>query len=1175
MNKSRVERGIYKSVAAILIANNFVTIAPIKIDAEENFQKNKSLIHNMNISKDSYIDMNGDFEDVFKSTSLDKDLWGNNVKPRNWEISSYSSFPATMMGEITNDSKNGKNAVKINLNKSIGFFKTVTSTSPKIEAGKKYEISLWSKSENLVKDNCNHGNHSPILIKAEQLDISNKTIETTNLANISGTNGWTNYSTTIEAKPEAQRLRLVVVFDSGLHGGTSGNIVIDNFKLKEITPKPNSINLDRDKLKIAPGHTGRLNYNIDPIEANKEPIIWESSDTSVVEIKDGIFKGIKPGTADITAKLNNYEDIKSQCSVKVSDSVGIEKVEFEKQKIDLYEGKNYIVKAKTYPEYTTEEYFLESKNTDIAKIKDGIVSAIKPGITNIIAKNIKGEEIGRFELNIKDYKNDKYDELLSKIYKSLVPNNLLSVDDKEDMLAVKKIVDVGENYWKNMNKDKGKDYLWNDLDSTTNSNHITKSFERLREMAKAYLLEGSSLKNNPQLIKDIEYGLEWLMENRYNKGYYNNWWDWQIGIPQRLTDTLVLIRDYLTTETIEKYTDIISYYVANARDQWSLKPETHTQSVGANRLDMCQVVIYKSLLVKNGDKIQEASNDLLPELKYVTNGDGFYEDGSIIQHTAIPYTGTYGSVLLSGIGRLNYILEGTQWAIPNDKVNMVYDVIEKSFEPLMYKGLIMDMVNGRSISRSKWQDVNNGESVMKSIVKYFIPAATNEESNRLKGSIKYWLESNDSKNMVETTNDLEFRAMIKEILNDNIIKPRGELIGHYNYANMDRVVHRSSGFVYGISKYSDRTYMYEAMNKENLKGYHTADGMTYLYNGDVEQFSKGFWPTVNPKRLPGTTVDTVALYDEASGSKVVSDKDWVGGSVIDGKYGASGMYLDKVNPKEKDENYKMDLKAKKSWFMFDDEIVALGSGITSSKNRNIETIIENRRLSEKGDEVFTVDGETSVNNIADSKLKEDARWAHIKGNKENTDIGYYFPNKANINILREHRTGNWNNINGSEADKVEENNFLTMWIDHGINPQNKDYSYVLLPNKSKDEVKKYNENPDIEVLENSEVVHAVKEKKLNITAVNLWEDNQGIDFIHSNKKASIMVRENNGELTVVVSDPTMKNKDTIRVEINKKVKNLLSKDERVKIIDSSDKLILEVNVKNLNGSTVESKFDLL
>ena len=89
---------------------------------------------------------------------------------------------------------------------------------------------------------------------------------------------------------------------------------------------------------------------------------------------------------------------------------------------------------------------------------------------------------------------------------------------------------------------------------------------------------------------------------------------------------------------------------------------------------------------------------------------------------------------------------------------------------------------------------------------------------------------------------------------------------------MDRVVHRSSEYIFGISAYSDRTYMYESMNQENLNGYHTADGMTYLYSGDTTQYSSRFWATVNPNRLPGTTVDTLELYDGASGSKVSSNQ---------------------------------------------------------------------------------------------------------------------------------------------------------------------------------------------------------------------------------------------------------------------------------------------------------------
>ena len=48
-------------------------------------------------------------------------------------------------------------------------------------------------------------------------------------------------------------------------------------------------------------------------------------------------------------------------------------------------------------------------------------------------------------------------------------------------------------------------------------------------------------------------------------------------------------------------------------------------------------------------------------------------------------------------------------------------------------------------------------------------------------------------------------------------------------------------------------------------------------------------------------------------------------------------------------SYAPDLKGKKSWFMFDDEIVCLGAGITN-KNMElpVETTIENKKLRKDG-----------------------------------------------------------------------------------------------------------------------------------------------------------------------------------------------------------------------------------
>ena len=63
--------------------------------------------------------------------------------------------------------------------------------------------------------------------------------------------------------------------------------------------------------------------------------------------------------------------------------------------------------------------------------------------------------------------------------------------------------------------------------------------------------------------------------------------------------------------------------------------------------------------------------------------------------------------------------------------------------------------------------------------------------------------------------------------------------------------------------YSQRVGNYEFGNTENKKGWHTADGMLYLYNQDFAQFDEGYWATIDPYRLPGTTVDTRELVNGA------------------------------------------------------------------------------------------------------------------------------------------------------------------------------------------------------------------------------------------------------------------------------------------------------------------------
>ena len=99
-------------------------------------------------------------------------------------------------------------------------------------------------------------------------------------------------------------------------------------------------------------------------------------------------------------------------------------------------------------------------------------------------------------------------------------------------------------------------------------------------------------------------------------------------------------------------------------------------------------------------------------------------------------------------------------------------------------------------------------------------------------------------------------------MKDSSIVPTKQGDHDYELNMMDKTIHERANYSLAISRSSSRISKYEFMNKENLKPWFQGDGMTYLYNSDLTQFSEDFWPTVDPYRLPGTTIDTRKRADK-------------------------------------------------------------------------------------------------------------------------------------------------------------------------------------------------------------------------------------------------------------------------------------------------------------------------
>ena len=172
--------------------------------------------------------------------------------------------------------------------------------------------------------------------------------------------------------------------------------------------------------------------------------------------------------------------------------------------------------------------------------------------------------------------------------------------------------------------------------------------------------------------------------------------------------------------------------------------------------------------------------------------------------------------------------------------------------------------------------------------------------------------------------------------------------------------------------------------------------------------------------------------------------------------------------------------------MAGDEIVALGAGISSTDGRTIETTVENRKMNPGADYRLTLDGEAVL--AADGVLNApSAHWAHFAGVDEHTNVGYWFPQPATVNLQREARTGSWYAISQPYNPKEPiTRSYFTLWLDHGKSPKDATYAYVLLPGRDAAATAAFAAAPGVEILANTPQVQAARNTKEGVTGFSFW-----------------------------------------------------------------------------------------
>lgn len=705
----------------------------------------------------------------------------------------------------------------------------------------------------------------------------------------------------------------------------------------------------------------------------------------------------------------------------------------------------------------------------------------------------------------------------------------------------------------------------------------------LKALAVAFRTAGSQYYEKEDTLKEILRWFKIVEEGYHLQTPPDDWWKVEVGNPLRILDTLILIYEYLEDRDamISHWGDIILHF----QNAYGLTSHGGVET-GANMLWKCHVHILLGILKRDMSLIDWAKGELPCLFRYsgrisrpgmgVFYDDGFYPDGSFIQHYFFAYTGGYGKHFLSIISGLLYAFRNTDLEVLEEaSVKFLCEMVQRAYAPLIVDGRFMDVARGREPSRYVCEDDFCGRLVMRSLC-YLSEAVPGEQGVEIRALLKLWLskEGNRDKLCVDEGAYAEYYvtpslAEVLSRLDGDGTAPALPQRGHYNFGPMCKTVHRHGGWSAAVSMYSKSTACYEYLNGESVKFWHFSDGVTYLYTADANQYNGDFYATVDMQRLPGTTVDRNPdrWKDPYYSWFMPESKNVYGfaGGASMGNYGIAGMqYRGQGKGKERS------LEARKSWFFLGEEIVCLGSGISSDTGDFIETTVLNQRLEKERDGFLSVDGHVFnrkelTGESADKALSP--KTLHLAGSRgRGSDIGVVFPKGGEIHVLCEHREGTWNSVE-LIPDCVRENDFATVWLNHGRSPKEAEYAYILLPGAGAEDTLRYGEEPDIEIIECSTAVHAVENKATHLLGANFWEEAPAeCAGIRVSTQASVMLCREKEELRLSVCDPS-KSDRRIEVRLDYRVSEVTAKDEGIQILSMAP-LTLLVDTAGLDGQSL-------
>ena len=570
--------------------------------------------------------------------------------------------------------------------------------------------------------------------------------------------------------------------------------------------------------------------------------------------------------------------------------------------------------------------------------------------------------------------------------------------------------------------------------------------DRLLSMARVCVAPSTDEKSKQLLGAAVAKGLEFWLARR---PVSTNWWQMEIGQPQRLGPLLILMRERLPEALLKSAASVLL-------DPSQAKSWART---GQNLVWICTGTVYRGCVLDRPEDLATGFSAIAGQVA-IQQGEGIQVDFSFHQHGPQLYSGGYGLSFLESLTRWACLAEGSRYGFGEQRKALLANLVLDGARWMVRGGNLDLSVRGREIVRPASAHAAEHLAELARRLATIVPNRTRE------------LE--------------DFCAHVADP-----DKPLG-VEGCRYFWRSDYLVYQSNGYMFSLRMSSSRTTGTEIINNENLLGYWLPFGLTQLMHRGDEYTD--IFPVWDWARLPGVTSNNQV----PSFHYQTHDSLFVAGA-SDGRVGVAAMVLNKD-----------ELQAKKSWFVFDDRIVALGAGVRSGRGELLSTSLNQCVL--RGPVIM--DG-TAVTD--DNRRVSPAHWVHHDG------VGYVLNEGPEFLLSCGVQEGSWGRLSKSESSAPVSKQLFRLWCEQPEKSGKTNYAYTLLPRATAKETASYVQKPDIEILSNTEHLQAVRTTDQALAGLVFFEPGtckvSGALQVSVDKACLVLLRNNDGWWDLTVSAP--------------------------------------------------------